>query len=525
MTAVTAQAVPMPEEEPIDRGKLAVFCVMVFGMFMAILDIQIVAASLPQIQAGLAASPEQVSWVQTSYLIAEVMMIPITGYLARALSTRILFALSAGGFTLASFACAMSWNMESLIVMRAVQGFVGGAMIPMVFATAFSAFPRSKAGPLSAAIGLIVTLAPTIGPTLGGAISEHLSWHWLFLVNIIPGIFITIVVFLYADFDEAEPGLLKRFDVIGFLFLAVWLGLGEFILEEGPGDDWFESRTITLLTIISVGAGAAFIFRTIRSDRPLVELRAFRNVNFTMGCIIALSMGVALFGLVYLLPLFLARVEGLNSLQIGETLFVTGGAMFLAAPIAGIGARKYDPRLIAGVGLAVLALSTFKMSTLTSEWGYWDLFWPQVGRGAGLMLTMASLNVIALGTLPNTMMGGAAGLYNLMRNLGGAAGLAVINTVLTDRTAFHLRVLSDNLDPSRPATAERLSALTALLHEQGVADPQGGAVKILAQIVEREAMTMAFADAILIVGVVCVAAIFTLFIVRPPAQSAPAGAH
>ncbi|MCA8887710.1 MAG: DHA2 family efflux MFS transporter permease subunit [Parvularculaceae bacterium] len=525
MTAATAQAAPLPAEEPIDRAKLAVFCVMAFGMFMAILDIQIVAASLPQIQAGLAASPEQVSWVQTSYLIAEVMMIPISGYLARALSTRILFALSAGGFTLASFGCAMSWNMESLIVMRAVQGFVGGAMIPTVFATAFSAFPRSKAGPLSAAIGLIVTLAPTIGPTLGGAISEHLSWHWLFLVNIIPGILITVTVYLYAEFDEPEPGMLKRFDVTAFVFLAVWLGLGEYILEEGPSDDWFESRTITILTIVSAVAGAAFILRTIRSDRPLVELRAFRDVNFTMGCLIALSMGVALFGLVYLLPLFLARVEGLNSLQIGETLFVTGAAMFVAAPLAGIGARKYDPRLIAGAGLAVLAVSTWQMATLTSEWGYWDLFWPQVGRGVGLMWTMASLNVIALGTLPVSLMGGAAGLYNLMRNLGGAAGLAIINTVLTDRTAFHMRVLSDNLDPSRPAMAERLSALTALLHGQGVAEPQAGAVKILSQIVEREAMTMAFADAILLVTIVCVVAIFSLFLVRPPTQPAPTGAH
>ncbi|MCK5748899.1 MAG: DHA2 family efflux MFS transporter permease subunit, partial [Oricola sp.] len=383
----------------VSAGKLAVYAVMAVGMFMSILDIQIVAASLPQIQAGLAASPEEVSWIQTSYLIAEVIMIPISGYLSRALSTRIVFTISAGGFTLASLGCGLSWNMESLIVMRAIQGVLGGAMIPTMFAVSFSSFPRHYAGPLSATTALIVTLAPTIGPTVGGYISEHLSWHWLFFVNLVPGFVVTVVAWLYGHFDEPDFSLLKRFDFTAFFMMAVSLGLIEYILEEAPDEDWFESRTILFLCIIAVVAGLGFFRRSISRANPIVDFTAYRNPNFSAGSIVAFVMGIALFGLVYLLPLFLARVRGFSSLQIGETLFVTGAAMFFAAPVAGMLSRKIDPRIIAAIGLVVLTISTYAMSKITSQWGFWQLFWPQIGRGFGIMWVMTSINVIALGRL------------------------------------------------------------------------------------------------------------------------------
>lgn len=509
----------------VSAGKLAVFAVLAVGMFMSILDIQIVAASLQQIQAGLAASPEEVSWIQTSYLIAEVIMIPISGYLSRALSTRIIFAASAGGFTLASLGCGLSWNMESLIVMRAIQGFLGGAMIPTVFALSFSSFPRSFAGPLSAATGLIVTLAPTIGPTVGGYISEHLSWHWLFFVNLVPGAVITIVAWLYADFDKPDFSLLKRFDFGAFVLMAISLGLVEYILEEAPGDDWFESRTILYLTIIAIVSGATFFRRSLTSANPIVDFTAYRNSNFCAGSVIAFVMGIALFGLVYLLPLFLARVRGFSSLQIGETLFVTGAAMFIAAPLAGILSRKIDPRLIAATGLAILTISTYAMSKITSEWGFNELFWPQIGRGFGIMWVMAPINVIALGTLSPDKLKGASGLYNLMRNLGGALGLAIINTFLTDRTTFHFHRLADSLDPSRPAVAERLAGITAMMHEQGMADPQNSALALMKQLVQQQAATLAFADTIRIIMVACALTILTLLLARAPKQQTARGGH
>lgn len=527
MTVAAAATVSPPADgaDPIDMGKLGVFSMMTLGMFMAILDIQIVAASLPQIQAGLAASADQISWIQTSYLIAEVMMIPISGYLARALSTRIMFTISAAGFTLSSLACGLAPNMETLIILRAVQGFVGGAMIPLVFSTSITAFPRSRAAQLSAGMGLIVTMAPTVGPTLGGAISEHLSWHWLFFVNVVPGALITAVVWLYADFDKPNFSLLKKFDAPGFVMMALSLGLIEFILEEGPGEDWFDSRMISTMTVVALAAGVAFFMRMRKRENPLVDFSVYGNPNFTAGALVAASTGVALFGLVYLLPLYLSRIRGLNSLQIGETLLVTGAAMFFAAPVAALLSRRFDPRAVSAAGLIMVGWSTRDLAFVTSDWGYWELFWPQVGRGAGLMLTMAPLNVIALGTLETAKVPNASGLFNLARNLGGAFGLAIINTLLNDRTVHHSRMLADNFDISRPAVSERLSGLTAYFASMGHADPNTAALRALSNIARREAAVMAFSDVFQLIALACFVTAPLLIIALPPKANAAIGGH
>jgi len=525
-TAAADGAVVAPaQSDRIDPGKLAVFSMMTLGMFMAILDIQIVAASLPQIQAGLAASADQISWIQTSYLIAEVMMIPISGYLARAFSTRIMFTASAAGFTLASLACGLAPNMETLIVLRAIQGFVGGAMIPLVFSTSITAFPRSRAAQLSAGMGLIVTMAPTVGPTLGGAISEHLSWHWLFFVNVIPGALITAVVWTYADFDKPNFSLMKKFDAVGFVLMATALGLVEFILEEGPGDDWFDSRLISTMTAIALAAGAAFFIRMRGRNNPLVDFDVYRNPNFTAGSMVAFTTGIALFGLVYLLPLYLSRIRGLNSLQIGETLLVTGAAMFLAAPAAALLSRRFDPRAVSAAGLLLLAFSTRDLAFVTSQWGYWELFWPQVGRGAGLMLVMAPLNVIALGTLGSEKIPNASGLFNLSRNIGGAFGLAIINTILNDRTVHHARRLADNFDISRAVVSERLASLTAYFSSMGHADPNAAALRALSNIARREAAVLAYSDVFQLVTLACLATAPLLIVAMPPKTGAQIGGH
>ena len=528
MTTVAANApvaADPAQADRIDPLKLGVFAMMTLGMFMAILDIQIVAASLPQIQSGLAASADQISWIQTSYLIAEVTMIPISGYLARALSTRIMFTASATGFTLASLACGFAPNMETLIVLRAIQGFVGGAMIPLVFSTSITAFPRSRAAQLSAGMGLIVTMAPTVGPTLGGAISEHLSWHWLFFVNVIPGALIAAVVWIYADFDKPDFQLLKKFDAAGFVMMALSLGLIEFILEEGPGDDWFDSRMISTMTVVALAAGAAFFVRMRRRDNPLVDFSVFQNPNFTAGSMVAFSTGVALFGLVYLLPLYLARIRGLNSLQIGETLLATGAAMFLAAPAAALLSRRFDPRAVCAAGLLLLAFSTRDLAFVSSQWGYWELFWPQIGRGAGLMLTMAPLNIIALGTLETSKIPNASGLFNLSRNLGGAFGLATINTILNDRTVHHARMLADNFDVSRAVVSERLATLTAHFSGMGHADPNAAALLALSNIARREAAVLAYGDVFQLVTLAALMTAPLLIIAMPPKQGAPTGGH
>src|SRR6266849_6802606 len=244
------------DAERIDPRRLIAFLAMSFGMFMSLLDIQVVSASLTEIQAGLAASRDEISWVQTAYLIAEVIAIPLSGFLSRALGTRVMFAASAAGFTVASLMCGFTSSMNEMIFWRAIQGFIGGGMIPTVFASIYTIFPRSKQAIFLPVIGLIATLAPTIGPTVGGYLTDALSWHWLFFINVIPGIVVTIAAVTLIDFDKPDLALLRHFDWWGLFSMAGFLGALEYVLEEGPRNDWFDDNTITLFAIVSALSAA-----------------------------------------------------------------------------------------------------------------------------------------------------------------------------------------------------------------------------------------------------------------------------
>ena len=317
-----------PPQPVLTARRVVAFTGMVFGMFMAILDIQIVSASLAEIQAGLSASAEEISWVQTAYLIAEVIMIPLSGFLGRMISTRYLFAISAAGFTLMSVMCAQASSIEEMIIWRALQGFIGGGMIPSVFSAAFTIFPREKQSIVSPIIGLVATLAPTIGPTAGGYLTDLFSWHWLFLVNVIPGIGVTLAAWFLIDFDKPNWGLFKTFDWWGLAAMAALLGGLEYVLEEGTAKDWFQDEAIRWCALVSMIGGVIFFYRAFTALTPIVDLKAFSNRNFAAGCLSSFTIGIGLYGLTYIYPVFLARVRGYTSLEIGETMFLTGVAMF-----------------------------------------------------------------------------------------------------------------------------------------------------------------------------------------------------
>jgi len=261
---------PAVAADRIDPRRMITFMAMCFGMFMALLDTQIVSASLSEIQAGLAASSDEIPWVQTAYLMAEVVAIPLSGFLSRALGTRTLFAASAAGFTLASAMCGMTSSIGSMIVWRAIQGFIGGGMIPTVFAAAFTIFPRSRQNMVSPIIGLIATLAPTVGPTIGGYLTEAFSWHWLFFINIVPGIAVTVAALTLIDFDKPDYKLLDHFDWWGLLAMAGFLGALEYVLEEGPRNDWLQDDTIALFAAISVVSAVVFFLRVFMAREPIV---------------------------------------------------------------------------------------------------------------------------------------------------------------------------------------------------------------------------------------------------------------
>ena len=321
------------DQDRIDPRRLIAFLAMCVGMFMAFLDIQIVSASLSEIQAGLSASADEINWVQTSYLIAEVISIPLSGYLSRALGTRMMFTISAAGFTFASLMCGFTNSMNEMIFWRAIQGFIGGGMIPTVFASTYLIFPRSKMPVIIPLIGLIATLAPTIGPTIGGYLTEALSWHWLFFINIIPGIAVSLAAFALIDFDRPDYSLFDNFDWTGLITMAMFLGALEYVLEEGPRNDWFEDGTIVVFAMVSAVGAVGFFWRALTTRNPIVDLLAFANRNFALGSMFSFVLGVGLYGLTYLYPLYLARVRGYDALMIGETMFVSGAAMFLSAPL------------------------------------------------------------------------------------------------------------------------------------------------------------------------------------------------
>ncbi|HYE37972.1 MAG TPA: DHA2 family efflux MFS transporter permease subunit [Methylocaldum sp.] len=466
------------------------FIAMVFGIFMAILDIQIVASSLEQIQAGLSATRDEITWVQTAYLVAEVVIIPLSGWLGRALSTRYLFVLSCGGFTLMSLFCALAWNLPSMVAFRAFQGFFGGAMIPSVFAVIYTLFPPRLQPAMTIVVGLVVTVAPTAGPVLGGYLTESVSWKALFLINLVPGFLVCLATWLFVRVDEPDWELLDKIDFRGILYIVAFLGSLQFVLEEGVREEWFESREIVFFSLVAAATGIAMFYRELTIDHPIVDLRAFRNRNFAVGCLFSFVLGIGLYTLIYLMPVYLASVKGLNSLQIGQYVMVTGLFQLLSAFVAGPLAKILDSRLMLALGLFLFGLGSWMNGSLTHDAGYWEFFWPQALRGFALMFCFLPINSLALGTLPPEEVKNASGLYNLMRNLGGAIGLAVANTLMIQLNKEHYAVLREAVTPGSAKAQALLAGLHERLSGASLPDSELAALKQLYGLVMREAEVM-----------------------------------
>jgi DHA2 family multidrug resistance protein len=421
--------------------------------------------------------------------------------------------------------CGLSSSVSSMIIWRAFQGFIGGGMIPTVFAAAYTIFPKSRQGVVAPIIGLIATLAPTIGPTVGGYLTEALSWHWLFFINIVPGICVTFAALMLIDFDKPDYSLLDRFDWVGLFAMAGFLGALEYVLEEGPRNDWLQDEVIVYAAILSALSAVAFFYRAFTAQTPIVDLRAFGNRNFALGSMFSFVLGIGLYGLTYLYPVYLAQIRGYNSLMIGETMFVSGLAMFFSAPFVGRLAQKFDPRFMLIGGFLLFALGTFDMHYLTKDWDFGELFWPQIFRGVGLMCAMVPVTNVALGTLPPDRVKNASGLFNLTRNLGGAIGLAALNTILNDRMDLHLTRLHEAVSWSHGAANETLTNLTARFRDFG-GDAQAMALKQMSLLVRREASVMSFSDVFLLLTILFVAlAVLGLVMKKPAAAAAGAEAH
>jgi len=503
------------------------FGAMVIGQFMAILDIQIVASSLPQIQAGISASADEVSWIQTAYLVAEVVMIPLTAYLTRLWGTQKVYMASCFGFVVMSVLTGLSSNIETMIATRALQGFIGGAMIPTVFAVAFTAFPPERRMTASIVMGLIVTLAPTIGPTLGGHLTDLLSWRWLFFINVVPGVVVLFLVGRYGDFDKGDPSLSKGFDWFGLVVMAVFLMSLQYVLEEGTRNSWFQDGLILALAVAALVAGIIFIWRSLTYSQPIVELRAFSNSNFLIGVCMTFVSGASLFGGTYLLPLFLGRVRGFSSSEVGTTMVVSGLSMFLTGPILGRFVRLVDPRLPIVLGFSCAAYGFWLGHAVTPQWGFWELASLQAFRGVGVMVAMIATQNVTMSTLDPGMVKTASGLVNLSRNVGGAMGMAVLSSTLVVSTRNHYNEISSRMSVASTEAQGMLAGMAERMTQMGLSDPVSASRKFMNMVISREASTLAYGDAFTVLAVICfLAALAAVFIKPAPSVFAvPAESH
>jgi DHA2 family multidrug resistance protein len=506
------------------------FVVMCVGMFMALLDIQIVASSLQDIGGGLSAAQDQISWVQTAYLIAEIIVIPLSGWLTRVFSTRWLFMASAAGFTITSMLCGLAWNIESMIVFRALQGLLGASMIPTVFTSSFHYFQGHRRVYSAAVVGTIASVAPTLGPVVGGWITDTLNWHWLFYINLVPGVAVTLLVPLLVKIDEPDLSLLKGADYLGIVLMAVGLGCLEYVLEEGARWNWFDDAMIRNLSVIAVVAGALFIIRSLTYSQPVFDLRALGNRNFLVGCILSFITGIGIFGTIFLTPLFLGYVRGYSAWQTGIAIASTGVASLIGVPVYIILARRFDTRWLMLFGMALFGISMWSFSFITHDWSGAELFLPQVLRGFPQVFVVAPAVTLGLGSLPPARLKYASGLFNMMRNLGGAIGIAGCATILNDRANLHFLRLSEHLNAGNSAMVETLNNFSAHFTKLNGGDAVHGhdaALKELWLLTFREAQVQTFADAFLMMAACFVVATMLVPLMRKvvPAPAPPADAH
>jgi MFS transporter, DHA2 family, multidrug resistance protein len=420
------------------------FVLMCLGMFMAILDIQVVATSLPSIQDALEISREAMSWIQTAYLIAEIIAIPLTGWLTRVLTLRWLFVSAIGVFTLASIGCAFSGSFAMLVSFRVLQGFSGGTLIPAVFSAVFMLFPIRLHPIATTMAGVTAVLAPTVGPIVGGWITETWSWHWLFLINVAPGVIAATATPFLLPRERPRLTAFATLDGISLALMAISLASLEIGLKQAPQNGWLSSLCFTLF-LLSTVAATLFALKTLKASHPVIQLSTLKNPSFAIGCALSFCLGVGLFGSVYLMPVFLAYVRRHDAFEIGAIMLVTGVSQLVAAPIAGGLESRLDARWLSAAGFALFALGLGCSAFQSRLADFDEMFWPQVLRGIAIMFCLLPPTRLALGGLTEAEVPDASGLFNLMRNLGGAIGIALIDTILYGRTGGHAEALRDRL--------------------------------------------------------------------------------
>jgi DHA2 family multidrug resistance protein len=507
---------------------IAVMASMI-GAFMAILNIQITNASLLNIEGGIGTGIDNGAWISTSYLIGEIIVIPLTDYLSRVFSFRRVILTNTILFAIFSIACAFTHDLGSMIVARGLQGFAGGVLIPMAFTIVLTKLPKSQQPIGLAMFAVAVTFAPAIGPTIGGYLTENYGWQTIFFVNTPPSIIMVVMLAFTLEREPMRLHLLKEGDWAGIVTMAVGLSALQTVLEEGNKNDWFGSPFIVKLAVVAFVFLSLFIAIELIVEKPLVNLRLLKRRNFAIGVLVNVLLGFALFGTVYVLPQYLGQVQHYNAEQIGKVLAWTGFPQLLLIPFVPMLMKRYDARYIAFVGMSIFAGSSFMNIALSLDNAGDQLFAPNVIRAIGQALMLTPVSAIVTAGIAPSEAGAASGLSNMLRNLGGAVGTATLGTIITKREQFHSNIIGQSVTLYRDEVRERIDQLTHYFAAHGATDPAAAQHQAIAQIgaaVRRQALTMGFSDAFAVIGVLlAVAAVALLFASKMKPAAGAAGAH
>jgi DHA2 family multidrug resistance protein len=500
---------------------------MMFGTFMEVLDTTVVNVSLPHIAGSLSASVDEATWALTSYLVANAIVLPITGWLANYFGRKRLLMTAVAGFTGASVLCGLAPSLPVLIFFRVIQGATGGALQPLSQAVMLEAFPPEARGKAMGFWGLGIVVAPMLGPVLGGWLTDSYSWRWVFYINLPVGLASIIMTGLFI-FD---PPYIRRpragIDYWGIGMLAVGIGSLQVVLDKGQEDDWFGSHFITALTIVAVIGLSAFVIYELAVRHPVVDLRVFKKRTYSAGVFLMTVLGFVLYGSLVLLPIFLQTLLNYPALQAGIAMFPRGMGSFIAMPITGAILSRLDARKLLVFGIVGTAITLFQLSHLNLNAGYWDVFWPQFSQGLALAFLFVPLTTATMDPIPNEEMGNATSIFNLMRNLGGSMGIAGATTLIARQEQLHINRLGTNITIYSPQAQAAINQMRGVFMGQG-SDPTTATNRAYGAIfglVQQQATMLSFADVFHLLGLVFLLVLPALFLMRRRHRRGPVAMH
>ena len=491
---------------------------VILPTFMEVLDTSIASVALPHIAGSVSATTDEATWVLTSYLVANAIVLPASSWFSLRFGRKRFLLTCIVIFTISSFACGAATSLGMILVARAVQGAGGGALQPLSQSIMLESFPPNKRGQAMAMFGLGVVVAPVLGPTLGGWLTDVYSWRWAFYINIPVGILAIIMITRYVHdpyyIKHARPG---RLDRIGFGLLAIWLALLQIILDKGQEDDWFSATWIRWASAILIISFLAFIIWELNKHQPLVNLRVFRNRNFAVGCVLIGLFGGTIYGLVTLLPLFYQELLGYTALDSGIAVSPRGLGAIVAMPMIGLLTSRIDNRYLIGFGFTLFSLCSLWFAHINLGISQWTLTWAIVLSGFASGCIFVPLSTTAMAQLPNEQIGNASGLYNLLRNIGGGIGISAINTMLARHEQVHRADLVHNITPANPVVQKFVASLQSglsqaidpLLHT-----PSRIALEVLDRTVDQQSALLSFIDDFHYLAIVCAACVPLVFVLK-----------